>query len=97
MSDGLWPVQTAIHRRLRLALSVATVWTLLKRHGWVLAAPAPARRALERGEHAVELWKKVWPRVGVPLVDPPADLHLGVGNGPRDPGPGLTSRVHQEI
>ncbi|MFD3940891.1 winged helix-turn-helix domain-containing protein [Streptomyces sp. NPDC058611] len=53
-------VQTVIRRRLRL--SVATVWRLLKRHGW--SWQAPARRALERDEHAVELWKKeVWPRV----------------------------------
>ncbi|WP_406734008.1 winged helix-turn-helix domain-containing protein [Streptomyces sp. NBC_01794] len=57
-------VQTVIRRRLRLSLSlsVATVWRLLKRHGWPWQAPA--RRALERDEHAVELWKKeVWPRV----------------------------------
>ncbi|MFE5301831.1 winged helix-turn-helix domain-containing protein [Streptomyces sp. NPDC056632] len=55
-------VQTVIRRRLRLTLSVATVWRLLKRHGW--SWQAPARRALERDEHAVELWKKeVWPKV----------------------------------
>ncbi|MCY0931301.1 winged helix-turn-helix domain-containing protein [Streptomyces sp. H27-H1] len=55
-------VQTVIRRRLRLTLSVATVWRLLKRHGW--SWQAPARRALERDEQAVELWKKeVWPRV----------------------------------
>jgi putative transposase len=55
-------VQTVIRRRLRLTLSVATVWRLLKRHGW--SWQAPARRALERDEHAVELWKKeVWPQV----------------------------------
>ncbi|WP_455908358.1 IS630 family transposase [Streptomyces goshikiensis] len=46
-------VQTVIRRRLRLRLSVATVWRLLKRHGW--SWQAPARRALERDEHAVEL------------------------------------------
>ncbi|MEU9802733.1 winged helix-turn-helix domain-containing protein [Streptomyces sp. NPDC051000] len=57
-------VQTVIRRRLRLTLSVATVWRLLKRHGW--SWQAPARRALERDEHAVELWKKeVWPQVKV--------------------------------
>ncbi|MFG2639218.1 winged helix-turn-helix domain-containing protein [Streptomyces sp. NPDC048362] len=34
----------------------------LRRHGW--SWQAPARRALERDEHAVELWtKEVWPRV----------------------------------
>ncbi|MEU8837264.1 winged helix-turn-helix domain-containing protein [Streptomyces sp900116325] len=55
-------VQTVIRRRLGLNLSVATVRRLLKRHGW--SWQAPSRRALERDEHAVELWKKeVWPRV----------------------------------
>lgn len=45
-----------------LSLSVATVWRLLERHGW--SWQAPVRRALERDEHAVELWKReVWPRV----------------------------------
>ncbi|MFG3590144.1 winged helix-turn-helix domain-containing protein [Streptomyces sp. NPDC047990] len=51
-----------ICRRLGLSLSMATVWRLLKRHGW--SWQAPARRALERDEHAVELWKReIWPRV----------------------------------
>ncbi|MEU8495961.1 winged helix-turn-helix domain-containing protein [Streptomyces lavendulae] len=55
-------VQMLIRRCLRVSLSVATVWRLLKRHGW--SWQAPAHRALERDEHAVELWKKeVWPRV----------------------------------
>ncbi|MER6321695.1 winged helix-turn-helix domain-containing protein [Streptomyces coelicoflavus] len=53
-----------IRRRLRLSLSLATVWRPLKRHGW--SWQAPARRALEHDEHAVELWKKeVWPQVKV--------------------------------
>ncbi|MEV1053824.1 winged helix-turn-helix domain-containing protein [Streptomyces sp. NPDC049887] len=43
-------VQTVIRRRFRLTLSVATVWRLLKRHGW--SWQAPARRALGRDEHA---------------------------------------------
>ncbi|WRZ95667.1 winged helix-turn-helix domain-containing protein [Streptomyces sp. NBC_01007] len=35
------------------------------RHGW--SWQSPARRALERDEHAVELWKKdVWPQVEAP-------------------------------
>ncbi|WP_442807181.1 IS630 family transposase [Streptomyces sp. NBC_01294] len=46
-------VQAVIRRRLRVSLSVATVWRLLKRHGW--SWQAPARRALERDEHAVEV------------------------------------------
>ncbi|MEU5637281.1 winged helix-turn-helix domain-containing protein [Streptomyces rishiriensis] len=37
-------VQAVIRRRLRVSLSVATVWRLLKRHGW--SWQAPARRAL---------------------------------------------------
>ncbi|MFE4304930.1 winged helix-turn-helix domain-containing protein [Streptomyces sp. NPDC056517] len=58
-------VQTVISRRFRLNLSIATVWRLLKRHGW--SWRAPARRALERDERAVELWKQeVWPRVKAP-------------------------------
>ncbi|MFF1505640.1 winged helix-turn-helix domain-containing protein [Streptomyces sp. NPDC058316] len=53
-------VQTVIRHQLRLSLSVATVWRLLKRHGWPWQAPA--RRAPEHDDHAVELWKKeVWP------------------------------------
>ncbi|MFJ4866919.1 winged helix-turn-helix domain-containing protein [Streptomyces sp. NPDC088748] len=45
-----------------MGMSVATVWRLLKRHGW--SWQAPARRALERDQHAIELWKKeVGPRV----------------------------------
>ena len=64
-ADQRWTllrVQALIYRRLRLSLSLATVWRLLKRHGW--SWQAPARRALERDEHAVELWKReVWPRV----------------------------------
>lgn len=39
-------VQTVIRRRLRLVLSVATVWRLLNRHGW--SWQTLARRALER-------------------------------------------------
>ncbi|MFE5833712.1 winged helix-turn-helix domain-containing protein [Streptomyces sp. NPDC056508] len=62
--DQRWTLargQMVIRRRLRLTLSVATVRRLLKRDGW--SWQAPARRALERDEHAVELWKKeAWPR-----------------------------------
>ncbi|WP_282691702.1 winged helix-turn-helix domain-containing protein [Streptomyces sp. CC208A] len=73
-------VQTVIRRRLRVNVSVATVWRLLKRHGW--SWQAPARRALERDEHAVELWKKeVWPRVKGPR---------------RQPGPGSSSRTRPD-
>ncbi|MFD9692758.1 winged helix-turn-helix domain-containing protein [Kitasatospora sp. NPDC059088] len=70
-------VQAVIGRRFRMRLSIATVWRLLKRHGW--SWQAPARRALERDEHAVELWKQeVWPRVKAPR---------------RRSGPGSSSRT----
>ncbi|WP_398983828.1 winged helix-turn-helix domain-containing protein [Streptomyces sp. AK010] len=41
------------------------MWRLLRRHGW--SWQQPARRAIERDDAAVELWKKdVWPRVKAP-------------------------------
>ncbi|MFC5904150.1 helix-turn-helix domain-containing protein [Streptomyces zhihengii] len=37
-------------------------WRLLKRHGW--SWQQPARRAIERDDEAVEVWRKeTWPRV----------------------------------
>ncbi|MEV7941905.1 winged helix-turn-helix domain-containing protein [Kitasatospora sp. NPDC088264] len=73
--------QAVIGRRFRLTLSIATVWRLLKRHGW--SWQAPARRALERDEDAVELWKQeVWPRVKAPR---------------RRSGPGSSSRTRLDL
>ncbi|MFE5828644.1 winged helix-turn-helix domain-containing protein [Streptomyces erythrochromogenes] len=70
-------VRMLIRRRLRVGLSVAAVWRLLKRHGW--SWQAPARRTLEHDEHAVELWKKDgWPKVQ---------------GSRRRPGPGSSSRT----
>ncbi|MEV0521800.1 winged helix-turn-helix domain-containing protein [Streptomyces sp. NPDC050439] len=44
-----------------MEVSPAAVWRLLHRHGW--SWQSPARRAIERDEHAVHLWKKgVWPQ-----------------------------------
>ncbi|MER5398529.1 winged helix-turn-helix domain-containing protein [Streptomyces sp. NPDC002599] len=44
---------------------MAGAWRLLHRHCW--SWQCPARRAPERDEHAVELWKKdVWPQVEAP-------------------------------
>ncbi|WUA38952.1 winged helix-turn-helix domain-containing protein (plasmid) [Streptomyces sp. NBC_01369] len=44
--------------------TVEGTWRLLKRHGW--SWQQPARRAIERDDEAVELWKKeVWPQVKV--------------------------------
>jgi hypothetical protein len=40
------------------------VWKLLRRNGW--ACQQPVRRAIERDDAAVEVWKKqVWPQAKV--------------------------------
>jgi putative transposase len=58
-------VRMLIGRQFKVSCSIAGVWRLLHRHGW--SWQSPARRALERDEHAVELWKKdVWPQVEAP-------------------------------
>lgn len=55
-------VKTVIGRRFHCTVSIAGVWRLLKRHGW--SWQAPARRALERDDESIALWKKqVWPEV----------------------------------
>ncbi|MFB8178986.1 winged helix-turn-helix domain-containing protein [Streptomyces sp. NPDC055966] len=47
--------------KFSLDCSSAAVWWLLRRHGW--SWQCSARRALERYEQAVGLWKKdVWPQ-----------------------------------
>ncbi|MET8102333.1 winged helix-turn-helix domain-containing protein [Streptomyces sp. NPDC005236] len=43
-------------RMVHISCSIAGIWRLHHRHGW--SRQSPARRALERDEHAVELWKK---------------------------------------
>ncbi|WP_328759776.1 helix-turn-helix domain-containing protein [Streptomyces sp. NBC_00271] len=51
-----------IGRLFRISYTVEGTWRLLKRHNW--SWKQPARRAIERNDDAVELWKKeVWPRV----------------------------------
>ncbi|MEV0186203.1 winged helix-turn-helix domain-containing protein [Streptomyces sp. NPDC050625] len=63
--DQRWTVariRELIARKFRLDVSSAGVWRLMHRHGW--SWQSPARRALERDEGAVGLWKKdVWPQV----------------------------------
>lgn len=55
-------IKEVIAPKLRITCSTAGVWRLMHRHGW--SWQCPARRALERDEDAVELWKKeVWPQV----------------------------------
>ncbi|MFE6871182.1 transposase [Kitasatospora sp. NPDC057692] len=48
-----------------VSYTVEGTWRPLKRHGW--SRQQPTRRAIERDDHAVEVWKKeTWPRVGAP-------------------------------
>jgi len=55
-------IRAVIARKFHIDCSSASVWRLMHRHGW--SWQSPARRAMERDEHAVELWKKdVWPQV----------------------------------
>ncbi|MFI1976521.1 winged helix-turn-helix domain-containing protein [Streptomyces wedmorensis] len=67
-ADQRWTlarVKTLIGRLFHVSYTVEGTWRLLKRHGW--SWQQPARRAIERDDAAVELWKKeVWPRVKAP-------------------------------
>nr|WP_203725049.1 winged helix-turn-helix domain-containing protein [Streptomyces sp. SID13588] len=67
-ADQRWTlarVKTLIGRMFHVSYTVEGTWRLLKRHGW--SWQQPARRAIERDDEAVELWKKeVWPRVKAP-------------------------------
>ncbi|MEW2303749.1 winged helix-turn-helix domain-containing protein [Streptomyces sp. NPDC006655] len=54
--------RSLIGRLIHVSYTVEGTWQLLKRHGW--SWQQPARRAIERDDEAVELWKKeVWSRV----------------------------------
>jgi putative transposase len=63
-------VKLRIGRMFHVGYTVQGVWKLLRRHGW--SAQVPVRRALERDEEAIEVWKaeawkaEVWPRVKEP-------------------------------
>lgn len=55
-------VKTLIGRLFHVSYTVEGIWALLKRHGW--SWQQPTRRAIERDDQAVELWRQeVWPRV----------------------------------
>nr|WP_103890674.1 winged helix-turn-helix domain-containing protein [Actinacidiphila yanglinensis] len=64
-ADQRWTlarVKTLIGRLFHVSYTVEGTWRLLKRHGW--SWQQPARRAIERDDEAVEVWKKeTWPRV----------------------------------
>lgn len=66
-----WPDQTwtlariteVARRRSGVSYSLAGMWRLLRRNGW--SHQQPARRATERDEQAVAVWRKeVWPALG---------------------------------
>ena len=55
-------VKLLIGRMFHVGYTVQGVWKLLRRHGW--SAQVPLRRAIERDEEAIEVWKSgVWPEV----------------------------------
>ncbi|MDE3723297.1 winged helix-turn-helix domain-containing protein [Nocardiopsis sp. N85] len=58
-------VKLLIGRMFHTGYTVQGVWRLLRRHGW--SVQVPVRRALERDDEAIEVWKReVWPRVKRP-------------------------------
>ncbi|MBY8880001.1 winged helix-turn-helix domain-containing protein [Streptomyces sp. PLK6-54] len=67
-TDQRWTlarIKTLIGRLFHVSYTVEGTWQLLKRHGW--SWQQPARRAIERDDDAVEVWKKeTWPRVRAP-------------------------------
>jgi transposase len=55
-------IRIVIARTFHIGYTVQGVWHLLRRHGW--SAQVPVRRALERDDAAVEVWKaEIWPRL----------------------------------
>ena len=58
-------IKTLIGRMFHVGYTLQGVWKLLHRHGW--SAQVPVRRAIERSDEAVEVWKnEVWPQVEHP-------------------------------
>jgi transposase len=55
-------VKLLIGRMFHVGYTVQGVRKLLKRHGW--SCQVPVRRAVERDEEAIEVWKEeVWPQL----------------------------------
>ncbi|XCM84338.1 winged helix-turn-helix domain-containing protein (plasmid) [Kitasatospora sp. HUAS MG31] len=67
-ADQRWTlarIKTLIGRLFHVSYTVEGTWRLLRRHGW--SWQQPARRAIERDDEAVEVWKKeMWPLVREP-------------------------------
>jgi transposase len=55
-------IKLVIGRLFHVGYTIQGVWKLMRRHGW--SAQVPLRRALERDDAAIEVWKEqVWPQV----------------------------------
>jgi putative transposase len=67
-SDQRWTlgrIKTLTGRLFHVGYTIEGVWKLLRRHGW--SCQVPARRAVERDEDAIEVWKAgVWPDIKAP-------------------------------
>jgi putative transposase len=67
-ADQRWTlmrIKTLIGRMFHIGYTVPGVWLLLRRNGW--SCQRPVRRAIERDEAAIEVWKtEVWPFVEQP-------------------------------
>ncbi|MET7712630.1 winged helix-turn-helix domain-containing protein [Streptomyces sp. NPDC005407] len=58
-------IKLLIGRLFHVGYTVQGVWKLMRRHGW--SAQVPVRRAIERDDESVELWKEVvWPQIKRP-------------------------------
>jgi transposase len=55
-------VRDLVARKFRVQYAIPGIWYLLQRRGWT--CQLGARRAIERDDGAVEVWKKeTWPRI----------------------------------
>ncbi|AZP23047.1 winged helix-turn-helix domain-containing protein [Streptomyces aquilus] len=67
-ADQRWTLarsKTLIGRLFHVSYTVEGTWLLPRRHGW--SWQQPARRAIERDDQAVEVWKKeTWSLVRAP-------------------------------
>ncbi len=58
-------VRDLVARKFRVQYTIPGIWYLLQRRGWT--CQIGARRAIERDDGAVEVWKKeTWPRIKAP-------------------------------
>ena len=55
-------IKTLIGKLFHVGYTIEGTWKLMRRHGW--SCQVPVRRALERDEEAVAVWKaEVWPQI----------------------------------